>query len=426
LDSRQPRLAALVLLVSGALAACGGGGDDTAEATISASSSAATSTTSESSAALVAGAPAAAGTDSAADVAAESADPAAESADESAQPTMQAAGYTPLRPAPAAPKATTTSTSVAQQIAAATATAQTNPNCTRAALGDYYWEIGDASGVIASGAVGTTVASTTALPIESATKWIYASYAVQALHGVVPAQQVPYLNFTSGYTNMTDRCLQTDTVSSCIARTNGTQNPASVGYFYYNSGHMQVHAANFMGQGPSPTATLNTSIVTPMLATTKLAAAGYSSPLMAGAIYTSASTYATFLRSILSGSLLMKNVLGSNKVCTNPYTCSTARFSPMQTSGESWNYSLGHWVEDDPLVGDHAFSSAGMGGFYPWIDQTKTYYGVVARQVNSPGTFQGYVSAKCGRLIRQAFVTGVTVTSTTPTPTASVKATATH
>ena len=74
--------------------------------------------------------------------------------------------------------------------------------------------------------------------------------------------------------------------------------------------------------------------------------------------------------------------------------------------GSSFHYSLGHWVEDDPTTGDGAFSSAGLFGFYPWIDASKTYYGIIARfQVRSPGA--GAASQACGAQIRKAWKTGV-------------------
>ena len=68
----------------------------------------------------------------------------------------------------------------------------------------------------------------------------------------------------------------------------------------------------------------------------------------------------------------------------------------------SWHYSLGHWIEDDP-AGDGAYSSPGAFGFYPWIDTSKTLYGVVARIVLAGA----YDSALCGAQIRKAWVTGV-------------------
>jgi hypothetical protein len=81
-------------------------------------------------------------------------------------------------------------------------------------------------------------------------------------------------------------------------------------------------------------------------------------------------------------------------------------------TNESWHYSLGHWVEDDPVVGDGAFSSPGRFGFYPWVDASKTYYGVLARfdavHVDDPNPKEAsYItSVKCGRLIRHAWETG--------------------
>ena len=93
-------------------------------------------------------------------------------------------------------------------------------------------------------------------------------------------------------------------------------------------------------------------------------------------------------------------------MCTNLATCTSAVSTPVPST-ESWHYSLGHWVEDDPAVGDGAFSSAGAFGFYPWVDASKTYYGVLARE-DLLGTGMGVESARCGRLIRKAWMTGVT------------------
>jgi hypothetical protein len=85
---------------------------------------------------------------------------------------------------------------------------------------------------------------------------------------------------------------------------------------------------------------------------------------------------------------------------------------------ESWQYSLGHWVESDPRVGDGAFSSPGAFGFYPWIDAGRSHYGILAR-VASNGA-RG--SALCGRQIRKAWSTGVAqlARSTTPAGSAAV------
>jgi len=78
-----------------------------------------------------------------------------------------------------------------------------------------------------------------------------------------------------------------------------------------------------------------------------------------------------------------------------------ALFAPIPPS-ESWHYSVAHWVEDDPKVGDGAFSSPGAFGFYPWIDASKSYYGVVARAAPNGA----WASVQCGRLIRKAWLVG--------------------
>jgi hypothetical protein len=60
-------------------------------------------------------------------------------------------------------------------------------------------------------------------------------------------------------------------------------------------------------------------------------------------------------------------------------------------------------------VGDGAFSSPGALGFYPWIDASKRWYGILARRAPGPEGNQGYLSARCGRQIRKAWITGVPV-----------------
>jgi hypothetical protein len=64
-------------------------------------------------------------------------------------------------------------------------------------------------------------------------------------------------------------------------------------------------------------------------------------------------------------------------------------------------------VENDPVWlaggGDAAYSSPGLAGFYPWIDSSRTYYGVLARIDLSQGA--GGASTACGRLIRKAWLT---------------------
>jgi hypothetical protein len=299
----------------------------------------------------------------------------------------------------------------AQRATAATTTANNNPACATSALGSFYWEIGDASGAKVSGQVGSGAPSaTTDMAIASSSKWVYAAYALQKI-GSVRSSDVPYLNFTSGYTDfLLPVCAANETVAECL-RGQDSQIASTVGKFFYGSGHMQVHADAVMGLGAMNNAALTTEI------TTRVGTGfgfEYVQPQLAGGLAGNAAGYAGFLRRILRNELVISSALGASKVCTNPNTCTTALQAPIP-SGESWNYSLGHWVEDDPAVGDHAFSSAGAFGFYPWINAGKTLYGVLARRADNENE-AGYNSARCGRMIRQAWVTGVATNSTTPTP----------
>src|SRR5206468_10474115 len=97
---------------------------------------------------------------------------------------------------------------------------------------------------------------------------------------------------------------------------------------------------------------------------------------------TTTADYARMLRKILAGDLKMHDALGMDPVCTNasvPGCNAVPGASPLNVTGEAWHYAMGHWVEDDPQVGDGAFSSAGAFGFYPWIDRGASFYGILAR-----------------------------------------------
>ncbi|MBC7919277.1 MAG: hypothetical protein H7Y28_15855 [Rhodoferax sp.] len=290
----------------------------------------------------------------------------------------------------------------AQRAQAATTTAQSSANAC-APIRPFYWEIGDVGAAkvfgSVSGAGDTPIAASTAMPIASATKWLYASYIAEVRGGVLTASDIQFLNFRSGYTNFSI-CLQGQTVDSCLtAGNNGLQTPANVGKFFYDGGHMQKHAS-LSGLGALNNAGLAAELRARLGTDVNLA---FSQPQPAGGGYSTAADYARVLRKMLSGQLRMGALLGSNPVCTNPLTCPQAIGTPIAAT-ESWHYSVGHWVESDPVVGDGAFSSAGAFGFYPWIDASKTWYGVLARQ---GGAGSGANSVACGRLVRKAWVTGI-------------------
>jgi hypothetical protein len=287
--------------------------------------------------------------------------------------------------------------SLASRTAAVEATIANDPLCT--AIPAFYWEIGDVSGPLASGAVGTTFSATTTMGIASASKLVFGAYVVERFKSDLTRIDASAMRMLSGYTSFAnDSCVGTSTVADCFnTGSNATLTPANVDHFYYNGGHFQKYAVD-LGLGGDDDAALTADIKS--LIGTELAFA-YGSPQLAGGIRTTASDYAVFLRKILSGGLAIGAHLGENAVCTLPSACPTARYSP---SPAAWHYSYGHWVEDDPAAGDGAFSSPGLFGFYPWIDAGKKYYGILARYSLAA---QAYVqSAECGARVRKAFLTG--------------------
>jgi hypothetical protein len=294
---------------------------------------------------------------------------------------------------------------IVDRVAAATTTAQTNALCT--AIAPFYWEIGDVNALLASGSIGTDAPNaTTVMAIASASKWLFGGYAIEKLSAMPSADDITLMNFTSGYAGFaSDACPPAGTVDDCLAGASGMIVPSAVGKFDYNGAHLQTLASR-MGLGSMKNAALAAEVRSQIGAEIAI---NYSEPQPAGGVYTSADQYVLFLRKLLVGSttpLLLATMLGDDTVCTNPNTCADAVYSPIPkgSSTESWHYGLAHWIEDDPIVGDGAFSSAGAFGFYPWVDSTRTLYGVLARKGDAG---QGYDSAQCGRLIRKAWVTGI-------------------
>jgi hypothetical protein len=141
----------------------------------------------------------------------------------------------------------------AERASAASTTAATNVMCSTTKLGTYYWEIGDASGAKVSATQGSGgPTATTVMKIFSSSKWLYAANVVQK-RGVQTAD-VPFLNFTSGYSKYGNAPIcnilrpDSDTVQGCVPLGGeDAQDPATIGRFDYDSGHMQHHAAQVMG-----------------------------------------------------------------------------------------------------------------------------------------------------------------------------------
>lgn len=300
-------------------------------------------------------------------------------------------------------RATALSVSDSQRIAAAIATASSQTNyCGQ--IRPFYWELGNGQGRLASGSLVAPnstqrYTSTTAMAIASASKWIYGAYVTQRNKGVLGEADLKFLEMRSGYVSF-DTCAAGQTVDGCLNDLdNGAYSAQFDGSFEYDGGHMQKHAS-MIGLGGMNSRALANEIMAKIGTDVKLA---YATPQLAGGVLTSADAYGKFLRKMLVGKLELGRQLGSAAVCTSPASCGSAESheGPV-TEDPLWHYSIGHWVEDDPITGDGAYSSGGSYGFYPWIDASRTTYGIIAR-VAQPGS--GRDSAKCGRLIRDAWVT---------------------
>lgn len=289
---------------------------------------------------------------------------------------------------------------------AAAAVANEAPECKD--IQPFYWEIGDRNGRLAgASAGGDTPSADTEMTIASASKWFYGAYVVERRQGHLTDADIRALTMRSGYVSLKyPLCIRllpgrktSETVADCLASgSNDRYTPADLGKFYYNGGHFQHHAANDLGLGNMNSAALHDEIARQVGTDIQFS---YDSPQLAAGISTNASNYAIFLRKLLRGELILSRLLGADAVCANPKTCATAVDSPV-SGPESLHYSLAHWVEDDPKVGDGAFSSPGAFGFYPWIDASKTYYGVLARhELSSKAAIK---SMQCGRAIRKAWL----------------------
>ena len=233
--------------------------------------------------------------------------------------------------------------------------------------------------------------------IASASKWVFAAGAVQARKGELSQDNIDKLHFTSGY-NSFDICLPLprETIDSCLARgDNGLLTPENVGKFFYNGGHLQTLASD-LGWGGQNSEELADTLNALLGSQPPLE---FQQPQPAGGIRWSAAGYAGLLQRLLRNELEIAALLGAHAVCTNPLAKDCNALSTPIPLTESWQYSLGHWVESDPKVGDQAVSSAGKFGFYPWIDAAKQSYGIVARE-DHDSERAGYDSAVCGRKIR--------------------------
>jgi hypothetical protein len=288
---------------------------------------------------------------------------------------------------------------VAAGLAAATLVATTDTRCL--ALNDFVWEVGDRTGRLGGGRQGTTYTTSTTMEIASATKWLFGAYVVERFKHDLGAIDLRAMTMRSGYVSLSyTACtlLNTSTVEKCFTTLNNDQHTVTGdGVFHYNGGHFQKYAID-LGLGGKTNQTLADEFTRVLGAELPIA---FDTPQLAAGAVMSVDGYALFLRKVMTGGLAIHTALGLEATCTLPASCPTASLSP---APYALHYSYGHWVEDEPITGDGAFSSAGAYGFYPWIDSTQSYYGIVARRVLGASAY--IESADCGRAIRFAFFAG--------------------
>ncbi|CAJ0716266.1 serine hydrolase family protein [Ralstonia mannitolilytica] len=274
-------------------------------------------------------------------------------------------------------------------------------------LGEYYWEIGDASGVLMHGQHGPRIGANKTVRLASASKWVFGAYVVERAQGKLTKAEIDALTMRSGYDGLNPlECNRNDTVQSCFDRgRNSTFTPGHVGRFSYNGGHDQKLLID-LGFGRADAAALTDELDRQLANTPGLRDAGlplgirYLAPEPAGGMIATPAAYGQFLRRLIRGECRLGKMLGQHAVCTEPGTCPTAVSTPASLP---WHYALNYWIEDQP-GGDGAFSSAGAFGFYPWITADKRYYGMLVRETLAP---RAYVrSTACGALMRRAFAEG--------------------
>lgn len=290
-------------------------------------------------------------------------------------------------------------------IAAATTAAQGN-QCNL--LGGFYWEIGNANGMLGGSSVPTNGSynRNSDMELASASKWAFGAFALEDLKAKgfagPSAAQTQKLVMTSGYTRQNAlTCVNATTVNQCL----GSSGPVAsrTGAFYYDGQHLQKLFSE-LGYGTLTEGSIQTTY------DNTLGAIGWTvDNVSASAGLTgSAADYAVFLTKIMKGELEIGNRLGQAAVCTHTALLANrcvarglprGQYSP---TNEPWDYSYAHWVEKENGTTVDAYSSPGLYGFYPWISANKAYYGIIARKSNALGAYTN--SVDCGRAIRKAFL----------------------
>ena len=284
-------------------------------------------------------------------------------------------------------------------------------------LPDVTLLIGTADGVAFSHSKGSSTAEQV-YPLASASKWLSSITALKlAEAGVLALEDAPQdhldwwasdptdgrrditleqlLAFTSGFQgDMADvSCVEDggSTLDACAREIHDTQFAFDPGTtFYYGPAHQQVAGAMAAAAtGRRWNRLFREQIGDPLglEPTTGFALPSLDNPRVAGGGTASANDYGTILTALVGGALLAQ---ASVEVMSADHTGDGVLLASVPeavSEGSTWHYALGCWREcdgeeytaacDEPGV----LSSPGLFGFYPWWDQARGFWGVLATQV---------------------------------------------
>ena len=209
------------------------------------------------------------------------------------------------------------------------------------------------------------------------------------------------LSFTSGFSGGIDGvpCVEdgATTLSACAEVIHDDFHEFAPGTaFYYGPSHLQVAGAAASAATGQRFHRIWRDQVADSLGlpvTAAYAVPSLDNPRIGGGATAAGQDYAEVLTALLAGELLGAEMMALMATDHTPKGVVFEEAPPLATSAASWHYGLGCWREcvgesygpecDEPGV----ISSPGLFGFYPWWDQARGFWGVLATQTESGAQF---------------------------------------
>ena len=283
--------------------------------------------------------------------------------------------------------------------------------------------IGDGAGARFTHEKGAT--ATTLYPIASASKLITALMILKLTEeGALslsdhPQRHLPWwtsdpadprsrvtleqlLSFTSGFSGSDGLapgdegvpCVEdaNTTLSACaqeIYAQNFTYEPGTT--FFYGPAHMQIAAAMAEAATGEGWGALFERLLRAPLGLSRrtfYAVASAENPRAAGGVVSTAADYALILRALMGGELLSASAL---EALTRDHTPAGTTLASVPAAAAGWHYALGSWREcaggeyTASCEAPGVLSSPGAFGFYPWFDEARGLWGVVATRLSAGG-----------------------------------------